>query len=51
VTTLPDGEINPSSEAHVEYTAYLDAVAAGIVGDLGLSLLDFQVYIAGLRES
>jgi hypothetical protein len=34
----------------VEYTAYLDDVAGGIVGDLGLTLLDFQVYIAALRE-
>jgi hypothetical protein len=49
VNPLSDREINPSSNALVEYTAYLDGVAGGIMGDLGLTLLDFQVYIAALR--
>jgi hypothetical protein len=48
VKPLPDGETNPSPDALVEY--YLDDVAGGMVGDLGLALLDFQVYIAALRE-
>jgi hypothetical protein len=50
VKPLPDGEINPSSDALIEYTAYLDGVAGGMVRDLGLTLLDFEVYIAALRE-
>jgi hypothetical protein len=49
VKPLPGGKINPSSDALVDYTAYLDDAAGGIVGDLGLTLLDFQVYIAALR--
>jgi hypothetical protein len=46
----PDGEIRPGADPEDEYAIYNGEVAGGLIPDLGFTLQDFQVYIAGLRQ-
>jgi len=46
----PDGKIRPGADPEDEYARYIGDVAGGFIPDMGFTLRDFQVYIAGLRQ-
>jgi hypothetical protein len=47
----PDREISRNADPLVEYTNYLSDVKSGMVGDMGFTLEDFELYIASLQRS
>jgi hypothetical protein len=46
----PDRKISRNADPLVEYTNYLSDVKSGMVGDMGFTLEDFELYIASLQR-